>query len=269
MSAARIDLLRAGASAGEIRQACRAAGFSGLTSGLAPGHVQGNIVILPADWADDFLRFCLRNPKPCPLIAVSDPGNPWLADLGRDIDIRTDLPAYRIYENGRLAGETADILRLWRGDFVTFVIGCSYSFEEALSAAGLGVRHIELGCIVPMYRTTIACRPAGRLSGQMVVSMRPYSPEQAIRAIEITARFSAVHGAPVHLGMPDAIGIHDLGRPTFGDAVPIAPGEIPVFWACGYTPQTVIESAAPPIAITHAPGRLLVTDLLNARLAAS
>lgn len=269
MIAARSAILPANASAGEIREACRAAGFSGLTSGLAPGRVQGNIVILPADWADDFLRFCLRNPKPCPLIAISEPGDPRLPDLGRDLDIRTDLPAYRIYEHGKLMGETEDILQLWRRDFVTFVIGCSYSFEEALSAAGLGIRHIERGCIVPMYRTNIACRPAGRLSGQMVVSMRPFTPAQAIRAIEITARFSAVHGAPVHLAMPEAIGICDLATPNFGDAVPIEPGEIPVFWACGYTPQTVIERAAPPIAITHAPGRLLVTDLLNAHLAAS
>lgn len=260
--------LAVGVSPRDIRLACRGGDFAGLTSGLAPGHVQGNIVILPRDWADDFLRFCQRNPKPCPLIAVSDPGDPILGDLGLDLDIRADLPAYRIYEHGRLVGEVSDIVALWRRDLVAFVIGCSYSFEEALGAAGLGIRHVECGCIVPMYRTNIACRPAGRLSGQMVVSMRPFTPAQAIRAIEITSRFAAVHGAPVHLGAPEAIGIADLSAPAFGDPVPLRPGEIPVFWACGYTPQTVIERAAPPLAITHAPGRLLVTDLLNARLGA-
>ncbi|MFS8036650.1 putative hydro-lyase [Xanthobacter sp. AM11] len=259
----------AGASPHAIRLACRSGAFAGLTSGLAAGYVQGNIVILPRDWADDFLRFCQRNPKPCPLIAVGDPGDPAFGELGLDLDIRTDLPAYRVYEHGKLVAEVSDIIAHWRKDFVAFVIGCSYSFEEALGAAGLGIRHVECGSIVPMYRTNLACRPAGRLSGQMVVSMRPFTPADAIRAIEITSRFAAVHGAPVHLGAPEAIGIADLSAPAFGDPVPLRPGEIPVFWACGYTPQTVIEQAAPPLAITHAPGRLLVTDLLNARLGAA
>ncbi|MBV9111978.1 MAG: putative hydro-lyase [Hyphomicrobiales bacterium] len=250
------------------RAASRAGALDGPTSGLAPGFVQGNLAILPADLAGDFLHFCQRNPKPCPLIAVSEAGDPRFHALGADLDIRTDLPRYRVWKDGALIDEPQDILKWWRGDLVAFVLGCSHSFEEALIEDGLAIRHIERGSTVPMYRTSIACIPAGPFSGPMVVSMRPFRPADAIRAIQITTRFPAVHGAPVHIGLPKLIGITDLGRPDFGEPVPIADDELPVFWACGVTPQAVIQAAKPPFAITHSPGRMIVTDIRNSRLAA-
>jgi uncharacterized protein YcsI (UPF0317 family) len=251
----------------EVRNDCRSGAYDGPTTGLAPGYVQGNLVILPRDWADEFLRFCQANPKPCPLLGVSEPGSPKLPPLGADLDIRTDLPRYRLWKNGALADEPRDILSLWRDDLVGFVIGCSFSFEEALLQSGVPVRHIERGSNVPMYRTNIATAAAGRFHGPLVVSMRPLTPADAIRAIQITTRLPAVHGAPVHLGFPEKIGIGDLARPDYGDPVPIEAGELPVFWACGVTPQAAIAAARPPFAITHSPGRMLVTDLKNTELA--
>jgi uncharacterized protein YcsI (UPF0317 family) len=251
------------------RRAIRLRQWTAHTSGLAPNFVQGNVVILPAALADDFLRFCQRNPKPCPLLAVSEPGDPTLPELGRDLDIRTDVPRYRVWRQGELAGEPADICELWREDLVTFVIGCSFSFEAALLDAGIPLRHIACGRNVAMYRTTIATRPAGVFSGPMVVSMRPMTPANAIRAIQVTSRLPNVHGAPVHFGDPGAIGIPDLARPDFGDPVAIEPGEVPVFWACGVTPQAVVMEACPEFCITHAPGAMLITDLLNQQLAFS
>lgn len=256
------------ANAASDRAAIRAGIHTGPTAGLAPGHVQGNLVILPQDWANEFLRFCQANPKPCPLLAVSEVGDPMLPSLGADIDIRTDVPRYRVYREGELAAEPTDIAALWRDDFVTFVIGCSFSFEEALLAAGVPVRHIQMNCNVPMYRTSLPCVPAGRFRGDLVVSMRPLAPADAIRAVQITSRFPSVHGAPVHLGAPERIGIADIDRPDYGDAVEIGEGELPVFWACGVTPQVAIRNARPPVAITHSPGTMLITDLLNTRLAA-
>jgi uncharacterized protein YcsI (UPF0317 family) len=226
--------------------------------------VQGNLAILPADAAAEFLRFCHANPKPCPVLAVSEPGDPRLPDLAADLDIRTDVPRYRVYRHGELVDEPTDLAAVWRDDLVTFVIGCSFSFEEALIAAGLEVRNITCDCNVPMYRTNIATRPAGRFHGPLVVSMRPFKPADAIRAIQITSRFPDVHGAPVHIGLPEAIGIIDLARPDFGDAVEVRPGELPVFWACGVTPQAVVMAARPELCITHAPGCMIVTDLENA-----
>lgn len=246
-----------------VRLACRAGGFEGQTSGLAPGYVQGNLAILPRDWADDFLRFCQANPKPCPVIGVSDPGNPAIPALAPDLDLRTDLPRYRVWRDGELVDEPTDVRRVWRDDLVAFVIGCSFSFEEALLQNDVPVRHIALGRNVPMYRTNIATRPAGRFHGPMVVSMRPLKPADAIRAVQITTRLPSVHGAPVHIGFPDQIGIQNIDKPDYGDAVPVEPGELPVFWACGVTPQSVIAAARPSFAITHAPGCMLVTDLKN------
>jgi uncharacterized protein YcsI (UPF0317 family) len=254
-------------SAAEIRQRIRTGAHTGQTAGLAPGHVQGNLIILPADWAGDFLRFCQANPKPCPLLAVSEVGDPMLPTLGADIDIRTDVPRYRVYRNGVLCENPTDIGDLWRDDLVSFLIGCSFSFEESLLADGVPVKHIALGRNVPMYRTNRDCVPAGRFSGPLVVSMRPLLPADAIRAIQITTRFPTVHGAPVHLGRPDLIGIEDIGQPDYGDAVPVADDEIPVFWACGVTPQAALLQAGPPLAIGHEPGCMLITDLLNSRLA--
>jgi uncharacterized protein YcsI (UPF0317 family) len=249
-----------------LRRVIREGRYAGHTSGLAPGRVQGNIAILPAEAASDFLRFCQANPKPCPLLAVSEPGDPLLPTLGADVDIRTDVPRYRVYRHGELVDEPTDLRGVWRDDLVTFVIGCSFSFEEPLIAAGLDVRNISCGCNVPMYRTNVATRPAGRFHGPLVVSMRPFKPADAIRAIQVTSRFPDVHGAPVHLGFPEAIGIADLAKPDWGDAVPVREGEIPVFWACGVTPQAVVMAAKPELCITHAPGSMLVTDLENARL---
>ena len=255
------------ASGREARAAVRDGLHRGPTSGIAPGYVQGNLAILPKGLADDFFRFCQFNPKPCPLLAASEPGDPRLPALGDDLDIRTDLPLYRVWRNGELVDEVEDLEAVWRDDLVAFVIGCSFSFEEALVEDGIPLRHIERGTNVPMYRTSIATRPAGPFRGPLVVSMRPLRPADAIRAVQITSRFPSVHGAPVHLGKPEMLGIADLGRPDYGDAVDIADDELPVFWACGVTPQSVIAAVRPEFGITHAPGHMLVTDLKNSRLA--
>jgi len=252
----------------EARLACRTGAFDGPTAGVAPGYVQGNLAILPRDWADEFLRFCNANPKPCPVLAVSEPGNPALPTLAADLDIRTDLPRYRVWRDGEIASEPQDVRSVWRDDLVSFVIGCSFSFEEALLQSDVPIRHLTCGCNVPMYRTNIPTQPAGRFHGPTVVSMRPFRAADAIRAIQITSRLPAVHGAPIHIGFPEQIGIKDIGKPDYGDPVPIDKGELPVFWACGVTPQAAITAARPPFAITHAPGSMLVTDLKNAQLAA-
>ena len=253
----------------DVRLACRSSAYDGPTSGLAPGFVQGNLVILPGDWADEFLRFCQANPKPCPVLGVAEEGVPTIPLLGENLDIRTDLPRYRVWRDGEIVAEPGDLHAVWREDLVSVVLGCSFSFEEALQQADVPVRHIACGCNVPMYRTSIATRSVGRLHGPLVVSMRPLIPADAIRAIQITSRLPAVHGAPVHLGFPEAIGIAHLDRPDYGDPVPVEAGELPVFWACGVTPQAAIAAARPPFAVTHAPGCMLVTDLKNARLAVS
>jgi uncharacterized protein YcsI (UPF0317 family) len=253
----------------DVRLACRGGAHDRPTSGLAPGFVQGNLVILPRDWADEFLLFCQANPKPCPVLGVAEAGRSMIPLLGEDLDIRTDLPRYRVWRDGELAAEPHNLHAVWRDDLVSIVIGCSFSFEEALLQADVPVRHITLGRNVPMYRTSIPTRRAGRFHGPLIVSMRPLAPADAIRAIQITSRLPAVHGAPVHLGFPEAIGISHLAQPDYGDSVPVEPGELPVFWACGVTPQAAIAAAQPPFAITHAPGCMLVTDLKNAQLAAS
>ena len=249
------------------RAAIRNGEWTGHTSGLAEGHVQGNVVILPKALANDFLRYCQRNPKPCPLLAVSEPGQALLPSLGADIDIRTDLPCYRVWRDGVLTDQPTDISTLWRDDLVTFVIGCSFSFEEALLQAGIPLRHIAQNRNVAMYRSNIATVSAGVFSGPMVVSMRPLKAADAIRAIQITSRFPNVHGAPVHIGDPLQIGIADLAAPDYGDAVDVLADEVPVFWACGVTPQAAITQARPEFCITHAPGAMLITDLMNHQLA--
>ena len=251
----------------EIRRAIRQGKFRRHTAGVAPGYVQGNVCILPREYADEFRLFCERNPKPCPLLAVSQPGDPRLPELGADIDIRTDVPRYRVFRDGALVEEVADLRDVWRSDLVTFVLGCSFSFEEALRAAGLPLRYVEQGRNVSMYRTSIDCTPAGRFRGKLVVSMRPFKAADAIRAIEITSRYPRAHGAPVHIGRPDLIGVGDLAKPWAGDATEVRADELPVFWACGITPQSVVLDAKPSFCITHAPGHMLVTDLENSALA--
>jgi uncharacterized protein YcsI (UPF0317 family) len=250
----------------EVREAIRSGRHRGHTAGLAPGYVQGNVCILPREYADDFRLFCERNPKPCPLLAMSAPGDPRLPALGEALDIRTDVPRYRIFRNGVLREEVADLKAVWRDDLVTFVLGCSFSFEEALMKAGLPLRYVEQGRNVPMYRTSVDTVPAGRFRGKLVVSMRPFAPADAIRAIEITSRYPRVHGSPVHMGFPERIGIADLAHPWAGDATEVREGELPLFWACGITPQSVVLEAKPSLCITHSPGHMLVTDLLNAGL---
>jgi uncharacterized protein YcsI (UPF0317 family) len=251
----------------EVRRAIRRRRHTGHTAGLAPGYVQGNVCILPREYAAEFRAFCEANPKPCPLLAVSEPGDPRLPELGADLDIRTDVARYRIYRDGALAEEVDNLERHWRDDLVTFILGCSFSFEEALMQAGLRLRYVDEGRNVPMYRTSVDTVPAGRFRGKLVVSMRPFRPADAIRAIEITSRYPRVHGAPVHIGFPEKIGIGDLTRPWVGDATEVKEDEMPLFWACGVTPQSVVLDAKPSLCITHAPGHMLVTDLENASLA--
>ena len=249
------------------RLAIRADKHRGPTSGLAPGFVQGNLAILPQQLAADFLRFCQLNPKSCPLIGMSAPGDWRVPALAEDLDIRTDLPRYRVWRHGELIAEPTDIRDVWRDDLVSFVIGCSFSFEEALVSDGIELRHITRGCNVPMYRTSIATAQVGPFHGPMVVSMRPMAPANAIRAIQITTRFPAVHGAPVHVGKPELIGINDIMKPDYGDPVPVRDDELPVFWACGVTPQSVIATVKPEFCITHYPGSMLVTDRKNTEFA--
>ena len=251
----------------EARLAVRSGQWNEQTAGLAPGFVQGNLAILPASLASDFMRFCQLNPKPCPLLAASAPGDPRLPTLGQDLDIRTDLPRYRVFRRGEVVDEPTDIRAHWRDDLVAFVIGCSFSFEAALVDDGIELRHMTCGATVPMYKTSIATTPAGPFHGPMVVSMRPMTPAAAIRAVQITTRFPSVHGAPVHLGKPELIGIADIAKPDWGDAVPVKDNELPVFWACGVTPQSVVATAKPEFCITHYPGSMLVTDRRNTEFA--
>ena len=251
----------------DARLAIRSGQFSGQTAGVAPGYVQGNLAILPESVASDFLRFCQLNPKPCPLLAASNPGDFRLPALAEDLDIRTDLSRYRVFRRGEVVDEPLDVRGHWRNDLVTFVLGCSFSFEEALTEGGIELRHMTCGVTVPMYRTSMPTTQAGPFHGPVVVSMRPMTPANAIRAIQITTRFPAVHGAPIHIGKPELIGISDLMKPDWGDAVPIKDDEIPVFWACGVTPQSVVAMAKPEFCITHYPGCMLVTDRRNSEFA--
>ncbi len=245
----------------EIRQLCRESKFTAPTPGLAPGFVQANLVILPDDWAFEFLLFCQRNPKACPILDVTEIGSPEPKLIAPGSDLRTDLPRYKIFRQGQFWEETTDIRAFWHQNLVAFLIGCSFSFENAMIAAGLPVRHIETGKNVPMYKTNINCIPTQRFSGPLVVSMRPLPAHQVVRAVEVTQRYHKAHGSPVHIGDPSAIGIQTLENPDYGDAVPLHPGEVPVFWACGVTTQTAILQAQPEFAITHAPGHMFISDL--------
>lgn len=245
----------------EVRSLARRGELTGPTPGLAPGYVQANLVVVPRDLAFDFLLFCQRNPKPCPLLDVTEPRSAEPAFVAPGADVRTDVPRYRVFRHGELIDEPTTLRDEWRDDLVAFLLGCSFTFENALMQAGVPVRHVEQGCNVPMYRTSIPCRPAGIFRGPMVVSMRPLTPAQAVTATRICARFPRAHGAPVHFGDPAAIGIRDLSRPDFGDPVEVRGGETPVFWACGVTPQAVAMEARPPLLFTHKPGHMFVTDL--------
>ena len=242
------------------RARIRAGEHAGPTSGLAPGYAQANLVVLPVDDALDFLRFCVRNPKPCPVLEVTDTGSARPELLAPDADLRTDLPRYRVFRDGELVDEPTDVMRYWRNDLVAFLLGCSFTFEWALASAGLPLAHQAQGVNVPMYITNRRCIGAGRFEGPLVVSMRPFAPRDIPCAAEISARFPAMHGGPVHVGDPAALGIADLDTPDFGDPVRLDPGEVPVFWACGVTPQAVAVEARPSLAIFHAPGHMFITD---------
>jgi uncharacterized protein YcsI (UPF0317 family) len=249
----------------EVRAAIRRGEWTRPTAGLAPGFVQANLVALPREDAFDFLRFCVANPRPCPVLEVTETPEP--AETAPGADLRTDVPRYRVHREGELVDEPADATDAWREDLVAFLLGCSFTFERALLAAGLPVRHLEQGVNVPMYRTAVACRPAGRFRGPLVVSMRPMTPAQAIRATQVTTRYAAVHGAPVHVGDARDLGIADLGAPDYGDPVEIRSGEVPVFWACGVTPQAAARASRAALMITHAPGHMFVTDVPDETLA--
>jgi UPF0317 protein ycsI len=255
------------ASPAEVRAMIRTGEITGQTSGMCDGYAQANLAILPKDLAFDFLLFTQRNKKPCPVLDVTEAGSPVPRLTAPGADIRTDIPRYRIYRKGELTDEVTDISSFWRDDLVAFLLGCSFSFEAPMIEAGLEVRHITDHHNVPMYKTNIECVPAGVFHGPMVVSMRPMKPADAIRAVQITTRMPFVHGAPIHIGDPEAIGIHDIDKPDFGEPSEIRPGEVPVFWACGVTPQAVAMAVKPEFMITHAPGHMFITDIPNASLA--
>jgi uncharacterized protein YcsI (UPF0317 family) len=252
----------------DIRSLIRKAKWTMPTAGLAMGYAQANLVILPEKNAFDFLLFCQRNPKPCPLLEVLEPGIYRTEFLSSNADLRTDLPRYNIYRKGRLEATVKEIKNLWEKDFVSFLLGCSFSFEEAMLRAKIPVRHIEENKNVPMFITNIPCKPAGGFHGPMVVTMRPIPPDKVSRAVQITSRYASVHGAPVHFGDPVKIGIKNLRKPDFGDPVTIKKDEVPVFWACGVTPQAVVMKVKPDLCITHSPGHMFISDLLNEELAA-
>jgi uncharacterized protein YcsI (UPF0317 family) len=260
--------LTSDATPAEVRAAARSGALSGHTGGLAPAFAQANLVVLPKSLAYDFLLFCQRNPKPCPLLEVTDTGSAEPKLTAPGADLRTDIPRYRVYRDGEFVEERQDIRDLWTDDMVGFLLGCSYTFEGPLVEAGVPVRHLSSGRNVPMFRTERECVPAGMFHGPLVVTLRAIPGDQVARAVQVTSRFPAVHGAPVHIGDPTALGIRDLSKPEWGDAPVIEPGDVPVFWACGVTPQAVAIAAKPSLMLTHAPGHMFVTDLTVASLAA-
>jgi uncharacterized protein YcsI (UPF0317 family) len=233
------------------------------TAGWSAGFAQANLIAVPSDWAYEVLLFAQRNERACPVLDVTDPGSA-RTELAPGADLRTDLPAYRVWRGGALVDEPGEVGRYWRPDLVAFLIGSSFTFEAALRTAGIPLRHVEEGRNVPMYVTSRRCRPAGRLRGPLVVTMRPIPSDLVATAVRVTAAIPSAHGAPVAVGNPEGLGISDLGRPDFGDAVPIRDDELPVFWACGTTPQAAVMSSRPPFAITHAPGHMFVTDVPDA-----
>lgn len=250
----------------EVRQLIREGKIDFQTSGMCNGYAQANMAVLPKDLAFDFLLFTQRNQKPCPVLDVTEPGSPVPRLIAPNADLRYDIPRYRIYKKGELTDEVTNLDKYWRDDLVAFLLGCSFSFEGPMLDAGLDVRHITDNHNVPMYITNIECVPAGVFHGPMVVSMRPMKPKDAVRAVQVTSRMPFVHGAPIHFGDPEAIGIKDITKPDFGDASVIKPGEVPVFWACGVTPQAVAMAVKPEFMITHAPGHMFISDVPNADL---
>jgi len=252
----------------EVRRAIRIGRFKGFTNTVAHGYVQGNLVIVPEKYAGDFESYCRGNPRPCPVLGISDPGCPRIPALADDMDLRTDVGEYRIFRAGSESGTAGDIRDLWRSDFVAFVLGCSFSFEQELMKASVRLRHIDEGSVSPMYITNIDTVAAGEFDGKLLVSMRGLRPADAIRAVEITSRFPAFHGAPIHIGKPEMIGV-ELARPYGGHGLTeLKDDELPVFWACGATAQAALERAHLPIAITHSRAHMVVTDRRSEEFAA-
>lgn len=247
----------------EVRKLIREEVIKTPTAGMCSGYAQANLVILPKDYAEDFKAFAYKNPKPCPILETTKPGSFTTKKIAANANILTDIPKYFVYKNGVKTDECYNVKKYWQNDFVCFLIGCSFSFEEALMKEGMEIRHITMGRNVPMYKTNIECNPAGIFKGPFVVSMRPIKEEDVLKAYTVTGKFPRVHGAPIHSGNPEEIGIKDINNPDYGDTVEIKEGEIPVFWACGVTPQAAIEIAKPEIVITHAPGHMFITDILN------
>lgn len=245
----------------QARARIRDGELTGPTAGFCLGYQQANLVALPAALADDFEAFCRANPDPCPLLARTEPGDPQVPGLARDADLRTDLPRYRVLESGLEVTTPAEVLEAWRQDTVAFLLGCSLGFESALLEAGVPLRHVQHGRWLPMYETTVACEPVGAFAGPLVVSLRPLPRHLAQVAADITTPSWWSHGGPVHIGDPAELGIPDLAHPSFGDPPVFEPGDVPVFWACGVTPQLVARAAAPPYLIAHYPGHMLITDL--------
>ncbi len=250
----------------DVRSLIREEEITGQTSGMCAGYAQANLAVLPKEYAYDFLLFCQRNQKSCPLLEVSDVGSRTLSKIAPGADIATDIPKYRIWENGILSGEYTDVKKFWRDDLVSFLIGCSFSFESELIDANIDVRNVSMRRNVPMYMTNIDCESAGIFSGKLVVSMRPIPYNRIVDAVKVTARMPKVHGSPIHIGDPSVLGITDITKPDFGESVPIYKGEVPVFWCCGVTPQSVVMHTKPSFCITHSPGHMLITDITNSEL---
>ena len=251
----------------EIRELIRRGELKAVTTGLAPGYTQANLAVLPREIAFDFLLFCQRNPKPCPLLEVVEAGSYEVAKMAPGSDIRRDISLYRTFKDGEMIAEVEDVSEYWRDDLVSFLLGCSFTFETPLIKAGISLRHVDQGKNVSMYITSIETVPAGIFSGPMVVSMRPIPHQKVVRAVQITSRFPAVHGAPIHIGDPAIIGIRDISKPDFGDAVEIKEDEVPIFWACGVTPQAVAIRSRPSFMIAHSPGHMFITDVPDEDLA--
>lgn len=243
-----------------LREAIRLGHYRGHTAGLADGKLQADVIILPNSLADDFLDYCMRNPKSLPLVGVNRAGDPSLPTLG-EIDVRTDLPQYDVFHAGPQTWSRTDIISLWRDDLVAFALGGTFSFEHMLRQNRIEVRHVAMSQNVPLYRSSIRTQSVGVFGGYMVVSMRPIRKDLVDRARAMTARFPHAHGSPVHVGDPVEIGIDDLDSPDWGDAVDIHPDEIPVFWASGLTAQSVLKCSTPEMFITNTPGHMLITDL--------
>ena len=256
------------ASPSELRKSARAGSFTGLTTGQVPGFVQANLAILPAEHAADFVEFCSLNTRSCPVLAVTEPGDPSMSALGQDIDVRTDLPAYWVYRDGRQAGSTSDVAALWQDDHVAVAIGCWFSVEEALLEAGVRLRHLELGIQGSLFRTTQDTVPVGRFGGPMVASMRPFAEKDVDTVVDVTSKFERVHGAPIHIGDSAILGISDMGKPDYGEVLMPEPGEVPIYWGCGLTALAALEHARLPMFITHAAGSMLVSDQRNSSLQA-